>query len=92
MSGPVRCPGCQSPAAEAARFCSECGTPLTRPERVSDSRKIVTVLFIDLVGSTELAETLDPEALRLTMDRYYSACTRPSPNAGVSSRNSSATR
>ncbi|NED10013.1 AAA family ATPase, partial [Streptomyces sp. SID9124] len=41
----------------------------------SDSRRIVTALFIDLVGSTVLAETLDPEALRRTMDRYYRACT-----------------
>ncbi|MFJ7157834.1 AAA family ATPase [Streptomyces sp. NPDC101118] len=42
---------------------------------MADSRRIVTAVFIDLVGSTVLAETLDPEALRRTMDRYYTACT-----------------
>ncbi|WP_299530387.1 adenylate/guanylate cyclase domain-containing protein [uncultured Streptomyces sp.] len=59
---------------DAARFCPECGTPVVGAP-TSDSRRIVTALFIDLVGSTVLAETLDPEALRRTMDRYYRACT-----------------
>ncbi|GIJ68457.1 AAA family ATPase [Virgisporangium ochraceum] len=38
------------------------------------ARRNVVVLFIDLVGSTELAERLDPELLRQVLDRYYSAC------------------
>ncbi|MFB8083805.1 AAA family ATPase [Streptomyces sp. NPDC055992] len=60
---------------DGARFCPECGTPVVAGAPSSDSRRIVTALFIDLVGSTVLAETLDPEALRRTMDRYYRACT-----------------
>ncbi len=36
-------------------------------------RKTVTVLFCDLVGSTELGERLDPEALRAVLDRYFDA-------------------
>ncbi|MET8144826.1 AAA family ATPase [Sphaerisporangium sp. NPDC005288] len=39
------------------------------------ARRNVVVLFIDLVGSTELAERLDPELLRHILDRYYQACT-----------------
>ncbi|MFC4530898.1 AAA family ATPase [Sphaerisporangium dianthi] len=39
------------------------------------ARRHVVVLFIDLVGSTELAERLDPELLRHILDRYYQACT-----------------
>ena len=35
------------------------------------SRKRVTVVFCDLVESSELFETLDPEALRAVVDRYY---------------------
>ncbi len=35
------------------------------------SRKIVTALFVDLVGSTGLAERLDVEAYRALMDRYF---------------------
>ena len=34
-------------------------------------RKTITVVFSDLVGSTELGEQLDPESLRLVMDRYF---------------------
>nr|WP_240799275.1 adenylate/guanylate cyclase domain-containing protein [Streptomyces sp. A0958] len=60
---------------DGARFCPVCGTPLVAGTPSSDSRRIVTAVFIDLVGSTVLAETLDPEALRRTMDRYYTACT-----------------
>ncbi|MFC5830956.1 AAA family ATPase [Nonomuraea insulae] len=39
------------------------------------ARRRVVVVFIDLVGSTELAERLDPELLRNVLDRYYRACT-----------------
>jgi class 3 adenylate cyclase/tetratricopeptide (TPR) repeat protein len=39
-----------------------------------ESRKRVSILFIDIVGSTALAEQLDPEALRQIMDRYFAAC------------------
>ena len=36
-----------------------------------ESRKVVTVLFCDLVGSTSLGESTDPEALRARMRRYF---------------------
>lgn len=39
-----------------------------------ESRKRVSILFIDIVGSTTLAEQLDPEALHQIMDRYFAAC------------------
>ncbi|WP_169949130.1 AAA family ATPase [Microbispora sp. H11081] len=39
------------------------------------ARRNVVVVFIDLIGSTELAERLDPELLRDILDRYYQACT-----------------
>ena len=41
-----------------------------RPARHS-SRKIVTALFVDLVGSTSLADALDVEAYRALMERYF---------------------
>ncbi|MBV8257306.1 MAG: AAA family ATPase [Actinobacteria bacterium] len=37
------------------------------------SRRTVTVLFCDLADSTALGERLDPEALRLVLDRWYAA-------------------
>jgi class 3 adenylate cyclase len=39
-----------------------------------ESRKRVSILFIDVVGSTTLAEQLDPEALRQIMDSYFAGC------------------
>jgi class 3 adenylate cyclase/tetratricopeptide (TPR) repeat protein len=38
---------------------------------VSESRKVVTVLFTDMRGSTRLGEQLDPEPLRLVLSRYF---------------------
>jgi DNA-binding SARP family transcriptional activator len=40
-------------------------------------RRVVTVLFCDLVGSTALATQLDPEAYRILMERYFTAVRAP---------------
>ncbi len=40
---------------------------------VGEERKLVTVLFADLVGSTALAEDEDPERVRARLDRFYEA-------------------
>lgn len=62
------CPQCSASLAPEARFCSNCGTPVGGSERpdaaapaASRERKVATLLFADLVGSTSLGETLDPE-------------------------------
>jgi class 3 adenylate cyclase len=57
----------------ADRFCASCGTALEAGVN-QETRKRVSVLFLDIVGSTALAERLDPEPLRLIMDRYFAAC------------------
>ena len=57
--------------SDDARFCSGCGAALAESERMREQRKIVTVLFCDLVGSTALGESTDPEALRTRMRRYF---------------------
>ena len=44
--------------------------PAVRARRLA-SRKIVTALFVDLVGSTSLADALDVEAYRALMERYF---------------------
>ena len=46
-----------------ARFCAGCGTPLARVAR-REERKVVTVVFVDVVGSTARAARLDPEDVR----------------------------
>jgi len=65
------CPSCGHENEPGARFCSSCGLELRTREQVRESRKVVTVLFCDLVGSTALGESTDPEALRARMRRYF---------------------
>ena len=65
------CPRCGHENADDARFCSSCGAPLTTSLPAQEQRKVVTILFCDLVGSTALGESTDPEALRARMRRYF---------------------
>jgi class 3 adenylate cyclase len=66
------CPTCGEETPERARFCPSCGAPLiAREPPREDLRKIVTVLFTDLKGSTSMGERLDSESLRQLMRRYF---------------------
>jgi class 3 adenylate cyclase/tetratricopeptide (TPR) repeat protein len=65
------CPSCGHENPEEASFCSACGTPLSATEIAREQRKVVSVVFCDLVGSTALGESTDPEALRARMRRYF---------------------
>ena len=64
------CPNCGHENRDAARFCEDCGTPLD-PIVTRQSRRTVTAVFCDLVGSTALAERYDPEVLRPVLQRYF---------------------
>src|SRR3954465_5883953 len=50
-----------------------CAQPLTAAEPSREARKVVTVVFADVTGSTGLGENLDPESLRAIMGRYFDA-------------------
>ena len=63
------CAICGYDAAEVFKFCPECGAAAAT--RTSEQRKVVTVLFCDVVGSTALGESTDPEALRALLARYF---------------------
>ncbi|HSF62165.1 MAG TPA: adenylate/guanylate cyclase domain-containing protein [Gaiellaceae bacterium] len=65
------CTSCGFENAESAKFCSECGTALTTPTARREERKVVTVVFADLVGSTARAERLDPEDVRAILAPYH---------------------
>jgi class 3 adenylate cyclase/tetratricopeptide (TPR) repeat protein len=65
----VSCPQCGEENSSRARFCSACGTALTDAQ--TEARKVVTILFSDVTGSTSLGEQLDPESLRAVMGRFY---------------------
>ena len=67
-----RCPSCGEENAERARFCQNCATPLGDAQTpATDVRKVVTIVFADVTGSTALGERLDPETLRRVMGRYF---------------------
>ncbi|HEX3790793.1 MAG TPA: adenylate/guanylate cyclase domain-containing protein [Pseudonocardiaceae bacterium] len=65
------CPACAAELPAGAHFCSHCGTSVSAGAPVAEERRIVTLLFCDLVGSTELSGTLDPELIRAILLRYY---------------------
>ena len=65
------CAQCGSPLPDGARFCPGCGTAVSPAP--GEERKLATVLFADLVGSTALASSQDPERTRVTLDRFYDA-------------------
>ena len=68
------CPACAGENLEDARFCSHCGRALTGAESGGDAeRKLVTILFADITGSTPLGEGLDPEDLQDVLGAYASA-------------------
>ena len=67
------CPNCGEPNPGGARFCLTCGSPLSAEGtggRAHETRRRVTVLFADLVGSTTIGERLDPEALDTGMSQW----------------------
>ena len=62
------CPGCNFENPAQSKFCGECGSPLGAETATSApilekeaERRQLTVMFCDLVGSTQLSEQLDPE-------------------------------
>lgn len=66
------CPRCGDENSDRARFCQTCGGPLpAQPAGPREIRKTVTILFMDVVGSTELGERLDPESTRRVMSRLF---------------------
>src|SRR3954447_25882499 len=65
------CPSCGFENAPGAKFCSECGTPLAVAAPAREERKIVSIVFCDLVGSTARAEQLDPEDVRALLSSYH---------------------
>ena len=66
----LTCPNCGKESPQGFRFCGFCSAPLT-PGEGREVRKVVTVVFSDVMGSTSLGERLDPESLRSVMSRYF---------------------
>src|SRR5690349_17924636 len=64
----MTCPACGADAPPGARFCPTCGQALAVR---SDERRVVTVVFGDLVGFTAMSETRDPEQVKNIVDRAF---------------------
>jgi predicted ATPase/class 3 adenylate cyclase len=77
----MRCSKCNAENPARAKFCLECGSPLTLIEAATPvaastaaERRQITCLFCDLVSSVELSERLDPEELREALAAYHRVC------------------
>src|SRR6476660_8448635 len=65
------CSSCGEPNATGSRFCSSCGAPLQEASAPREERKLVSVLFVDLVDSTARADKADPEDVRDVLQVYH---------------------
>jgi class 3 adenylate cyclase/tetratricopeptide (TPR) repeat protein len=70
------CTACGTENPDQARFCFGCGSPLVAPQPVaapSEERKVITAIFVDLVGSTARSEQLDPEDVKALVAPYHAS-------------------
>ena len=74
------CAACGAGNEPDDRFCGECGSRLDPeprgPATVEAERRLVSVLFGDLVGFTPLSESRDPEEVRELLSRYFETARR----------------
>src|SRR5581483_5228529 len=67
----MRCTSCGQENPPNARFCLACGLPLATDSKPREERRIVSIIFVDLVGFTQRAELLDPEDVRAVLAPYH---------------------
>ena len=69
------CSQCGTENPDLAKFCFACGTAIVTaaPAPAQEVRKVVSIVFSDLKGSTSMGEKLDSESLREVMTRYFDA-------------------
>jgi class 3 adenylate cyclase len=72
----VICRSCGNENPDEFSFCGFCGAPLTAPTPAVEERKIVTILFCDLVGFTASSEEQDPEDVRARIRPYHARLRR----------------
>ena len=65
------CAACYTENPDHARFCLACGAALEAPAAAGEERKVVSVLFVDLVGFTDRSDRADPEDVRATLRPYH---------------------
>ena len=65
------CTRCGEENSATARFCSACGAELGEQPGTAEERRVVSVIFVDLVGFTSRSEQLDPEDVREFLRPYH---------------------
>ena len=65
------CSACGEANPERARFCHACGQRLSEGAAPGETRRLVTVLFCDVIGSTAFARGLDAESVHGIFARYF---------------------
>jgi class 3 adenylate cyclase/tetratricopeptide (TPR) repeat protein len=71
------CLNCGEENPDRAKFCLSCGTALAEaPSRRAEERKVVSILFVDLVGFTARSDRADPEDVRATLRPYHARLKR----------------
>ena len=85
------CAACGTANDPSMRFCNQCGSPLDGQARAPSAapsqpaspraeptaeRRLVSILFADLVGFTTLSESRDAEEVRELLSRYFDICRR----------------
>ena len=80
----MKCKNCNAESPYGSRFCSQCGMPfIGRGSGASDKqhsrhgeRRQISIMFSDIIGSTELSESLDPEDFLAIIRDYQGACSK----------------
>ena len=67
----MRCPACSFENPPGMRFCGQCTAAITPSASPVEERKVITVLFADVVDSTRLSGAVDPEQVRAQMARFF---------------------
>lgn len=86
---PEACAACSTPLMPQARFCIQCGAPVeataTVPQDSSErrgtsefgDRRVVTVMFTELIGLASMTERLDPEEISDICNQFFAVLTEP---------------
>jgi class 3 adenylate cyclase len=76
LSPTSRCPSCGEQNPVESRFCSACGARLADAGSLREERKLVSILFVDLVGFTARSDRADPEDVREALQLYHADAKR----------------
>jgi class 3 adenylate cyclase len=76
VEGTLLCANCGAENPAQSRFCNSCGARLEAPASPREERKLVSILFVDLVGFTARSDQADPEDVRDALQLYHANAKR----------------